>query len=171
MIDRPSRSLHVRYDDRVAEYTFEMLDQLELAYAVTVHKSQGSEFDAVVMPVSGSRSKLFYRNLLYTAVTRAKKLLVLVGQASAVAVMVPTTAKPCATPIWQVPAGGCAVMLRDLTGWLLDLIYPPVCVLCGDTRRENSSCPACRDNLEESARDGSQDREIRRLQSPSWNCW
>ena len=88
MIDRPSRSLHVRYDDRVAEYTFEMLDQLELAYAVTVHKSQGSEFDAVVMPVSGSRSKLFYRNLLYTAVTRAKKLLVLVGQASAVAEMV-----------------------------------------------------------------------------------
>ena len=88
MIDRPSRSLHVRYDDRVAEYTFDMLDQLELAYAVTVHKSQGSEFDAVVMPVSGSRSKLFYRNLLYTAVTRAKKLLILVGQASAVAEMV-----------------------------------------------------------------------------------
>ena len=88
MIDRPSRSLHVRYDDRVAEYTFDMLDQLELAYAVTVHKSQGSEFDAVVMPVSGSRSKLFYRNLLYTAGTRAKKLLILVGQASAVAEMV-----------------------------------------------------------------------------------
>lgn len=88
MIDRPSRSLHVRYDDRVAEYTFDMLDQLELAYAVTVHKSQGSEFDAVVMPVSGSRSKLFYRNLLYTAVTRAKKLLILVGQASVVAEMV-----------------------------------------------------------------------------------
>ena len=87
-IDRPSRSLHVRYDDRVAEYTFDMLDQMELAYAVTVHKSQGSEFDAVVMPVSGSRSKLFYRNLLYTAVTRAKKLLILVGQASAVAEMV-----------------------------------------------------------------------------------
>ncbi len=88
MIDRPTRSLHIRYDDRVAEYTFDLLDQLELAYAVTVHKSQGSEFDAVILPITGSRSKLFYRNLLYTAVTRAKKLLVIVGQASAVEQMV-----------------------------------------------------------------------------------
>ena len=87
-IDRGSRSLQVRYDDRVAEYSFDLLEQLELAYAITVHKSQGSEFDAVVMPVTGSRSKLFYRNLLYTAVTRAKKLLVLVGQASAIEEMV-----------------------------------------------------------------------------------
>ena len=84
MIDRPTRSLHIRYDDRVAEYTFDLLDQLELAYAVTVHKSQGSEFDAVILPITGSRSKLFYRNLLYTA----KKLLVIVGQASAVEQMV-----------------------------------------------------------------------------------
>ncbi len=88
MIDRPTRSLHVRYDDRVAEYTFDMLEQLELAYAVTVHKSQGSEFDAVILPITGSRSKLFYRNLLYTAVTRAKKLLIIVGQAAAVEQMV-----------------------------------------------------------------------------------
>ena len=88
MIDRPSRSMYIRYDDRVAEYSFDMLDQLELAYAVTVHKSQRSEFEAVVMPVTGSHSKLFYRNLLYTAVTRAKKLLVLVGQASTIEQMV-----------------------------------------------------------------------------------
>jgi exodeoxyribonuclease V alpha subunit len=57
-----------------------MLDNLELAYAVTVHKSQGSEFDAVILAVYAGYDKLYYRNLLYTAVTRAKKLLIIVGQ-------------------------------------------------------------------------------------------
>ena len=58
------------FDGRRATYPFEQLDQLELAYAVTVHKSQGSEFQAVVMPLLGGFPKLYYRNLLYTAVTR-----------------------------------------------------------------------------------------------------
>ena len=61
---------------------------LELAYAVTVHKSQGSEYDAVVLPILGGYDKLYFRNLLYTAVTRAKKLLVLVGSARRVEFMV-----------------------------------------------------------------------------------
>ena len=60
-------------------YNMEMLKNLELAYAITVHKSQGSEFDAVILTVFGGYDKLYYRNLLYTAVTRAKKLLIIVG--------------------------------------------------------------------------------------------
>lgn len=79
LIDRPSQSLLIRYEDRIAEYAFDLCDELELAYAVTVHKSQGSEFEAVIIPVMGFHSRLHYRNLLYTAVTRAKRLLILVG--------------------------------------------------------------------------------------------
>lgn len=69
----------IDFDGRVANYTNAMLDNLELAYAITVHKSQGSEFDAVILAVFGGFDKLFYRNLLYTAVTRAKQLLIVVG--------------------------------------------------------------------------------------------
>ena len=62
------------------KYDFMLLDELELAYAVTVHKSQGSEFDVVVMPVFETHRLLMTRNLLYTAITRAKSLVVLVGE-------------------------------------------------------------------------------------------
>ena len=78
-IDTRGGILKVRYDDRVATYFSEDLSQLEPAYAITVHKSQGSEYDCVVLPLFEVPSKLKYRNLLYTAVTRAKKLLVAVG--------------------------------------------------------------------------------------------
>ena len=78
-IDRRGGILKVRFDDRVVTYFSEDLSQLEQAYAVTVHKSQGSEYDCVVLPLFDVPSKLKYRNLLYTAVTRAKKLLVAVG--------------------------------------------------------------------------------------------
>ena len=78
-IDIRGGIVKVRYDDKVATYFSEDLNQLELAYAVTVHKSQGSEYPCVVIPLSDVPSKLMYRNLLYTAVTRAKKLLVMVG--------------------------------------------------------------------------------------------
>lgn len=78
-IDKRGGILKVRYDDRVATYFSEDLSQLEPAYAITVHKSQGSEYDCVVLPLFEVPSKLKYRNLLYTAVTRAKKLLVAVG--------------------------------------------------------------------------------------------
>lgn len=78
-IDLRAGEVKVRFDDRVATYYTEGLSELELAYAVTVHKSQGSEFDCVVIPMLDVPSKLCYRNLLYTAVTRAKKMLVIVG--------------------------------------------------------------------------------------------
>lgn len=78
-IDVSNRSLTVRFLDRVAEYSGDEVLQLELAYAVTVHKSQGSEFDCVVLPILDFPYPLKYRNLLYTAVTRAKKMLIVVG--------------------------------------------------------------------------------------------
>mgnify|MGYP000217498533 FL=1 len=65
-----------------------MADQLELAYAVTAHKSQGSEFEAVIIPLLGGFDKLYYRNLLYTAVTRAKRLLIIIGDEKIVSKMV-----------------------------------------------------------------------------------
>ena len=78
-IDTRAGILKVRYDDRVATYFSEDLGQLELAYAVTVHKSQGSEYDYVIIPLCDVPAKLKYRNLLYTAVTRAKDMLITVG--------------------------------------------------------------------------------------------
>ena len=69
----------IDFDGRVASYNVGMLENVELAYAATVHKSQGSEFDAVILPILGGYDKLYFRNLLYTAVTRAKKYLVIVG--------------------------------------------------------------------------------------------
>ncbi len=97
-IDRAIRTLTIRFDDRVADYSFEMLTDLELAYAITVHKSQGSEFEAVILPLMNYRSKMYYRNLLYTAVTRAKRLLILVGSDSRCGTWWKITCAPCATP-------------------------------------------------------------------------
>lgn len=85
--------LTVRYEDRMATYTKQDAQDLELAYAITVHKSQGSEFDAVVMPVFRNNPHLCYRNLLYTAVTRAKKRLVLVGSRDTLQQMVDNNRK------------------------------------------------------------------------------
>ncbi len=75
-------------DDKEVEYQFAYLDELDLAYAVTVHKSQGSEFPIVVVPVCGFAPALMCKNLLYTAVTRAKSMVILVGSEAAVERMV-----------------------------------------------------------------------------------
>ena len=88
-VDARARALTVEYDDgRVAEYDESLLDDLELAYCMSVHKSQGSEFDAVVLPLVSGPPMLMTRNLLYTAVTRAKRLAVLVGREACVRAMV-----------------------------------------------------------------------------------
>jgi exodeoxyribonuclease V alpha subunit len=78
----------VRFDDKTALYPFEDVKELEHAYAVTVHKSQGCEFEAVLMPAIGIVPQLCYRNLLYTAVTRAKTRMIVVGSRGLVEQMV-----------------------------------------------------------------------------------
>ena len=87
-IDRRASTLVVRLDDRTVMYEKESAQELELAYAMTVHKSQGNEFPAVIIPMYRGAPQLCYRNLLYTAVTRAKSLLILVGHAETVRQMV-----------------------------------------------------------------------------------
>jgi exodeoxyribonuclease V alpha subunit len=88
-IDNEYGSLTVLYDDeRFVQYDFSQLDELELAYAVTVHKSQGSEFPVVIMPVSWFPPMLATRNLLYTAVTRGKRIVVLVGSENRMCAMI-----------------------------------------------------------------------------------
>lgn len=78
-IDLKSGLMEIVFDDKTTEYPTESFSELELAYAITVHKSQGNEFDAVIMPLIGLPNQLSYRNLLYTAVTRAKKHMIIVG--------------------------------------------------------------------------------------------
>ena len=80
-VDVDARSVTVQMDDRKYTYTADQLNELEPAYAVTVHKSQGSEFPAVVLPAADVPARLCYRNLLYTGLTRARRLCVLAGTA------------------------------------------------------------------------------------------
>jgi len=87
-IDRRASQIRIRFDDRVASYDFEQARQVEEAYAITVHKSQGSEFPAVILAVGDTPRKLCYRNLLYTAVTRARSLLIITGKDDLIAMMV-----------------------------------------------------------------------------------
>jgi exodeoxyribonuclease V alpha subunit len=78
-IDEENESMEIRFDDRVCFYDFGMLEELDHAYAVTVHKSQGSEYPVVIVPLFRCAPMLQTRNLLYTAVTRASKMVILVG--------------------------------------------------------------------------------------------
>jgi exodeoxyribonuclease V alpha subunit len=78
-IDREEGEVLVRFEDRRVAYGFDEMDELTLAYAISVHKSQGSEYPAVVMPLLMQHYVLLQRNLLYTAITRAKKLVVIIG--------------------------------------------------------------------------------------------
>ena len=80
--------LAVDFDGREVIYGFTELDELVLAYATTIHKSQGSEYPAVVMPLTTQHYVMLQRNLLYTGVTRGKRLVVLVGQRKALAIAV-----------------------------------------------------------------------------------
>ncbi|MCL1924125.1 MAG: ATP-dependent RecD-like DNA helicase, partial [Defluviitaleaceae bacterium] len=82
-VDKENEKLKVKfYDNKIIEYDFSNLDELALSYAITIHKSQGSEYDAVIMPIHSGPPMLLTRNLLYTGLTRAKKLAVFVGTES-----------------------------------------------------------------------------------------
>jgi exodeoxyribonuclease V alpha subunit len=87
-VDEMEGTLTVTFDNRSVVYDFAELDRLVLAYATTIHKAQGSEYPAVVVPVTTQHYPMLQRNLLYTAVTRGKRLVVLVGQKKALAVAV-----------------------------------------------------------------------------------
>jgi len=84
-VDTSERTLSVIYEGRVIEYDVSELDELTIAYAITIHKSQGSEFPVVVMPVTMKHFVMLQRNLIYTGITRAKKICVLVGTTKALA--------------------------------------------------------------------------------------
>ena len=86
-IDFAKEQMVIVFDDRVAEYDFGLLADLEAAYAMTVHKSQGSEYRAVVLAACQGSTRLLSRNVLYTAITRAKELLVIVGRPEVIAAM------------------------------------------------------------------------------------
>ena len=87
-INPQAETITVVYDDREAEYDFSMLNELEPAYAMTVHKSQGSEYRAVILVAWNSAPQLLSRSILYTAVTRARELLIVAGREDIVATMV-----------------------------------------------------------------------------------
>ena len=92
-IDTGSETLSVLFDDKVAEYDFTQLSELEPAYAMTVHKSQGSEYRAVVLTAWNGSPYLLSRSILYTAITRARELLVIVGKEETVGIMVENAKK------------------------------------------------------------------------------
>ena len=87
-IDLSEELITVDFEDKICEYDYTMLDELELAYAITVHKSQGSEYPIVIMPLYRYTPKLLTRNLLYTAITRAQSIVILVGNGEVAKAMV-----------------------------------------------------------------------------------
>ena len=92
-VDRFSQNVTIDFEGRAAIYTSEMLRRLEHAYAITIHKSQGREYDAVIIPITAFTHNLLYRNLLYTGVTRAKKMIIVIGTKELVKTMVDNNRK------------------------------------------------------------------------------
>jgi exodeoxyribonuclease V alpha subunit len=87
-IDHEDGSVKIDFLDRVVEYDSDELDEITLAYATSVHKSQGSEYPVVVIPLHTSHYVMLHRSILYTAVTRGKKLVVIVGSRKALAMAI-----------------------------------------------------------------------------------
>ncbi|MFH0880798.1 MAG: ATP-dependent RecD-like DNA helicase [Lentisphaerota bacterium] len=87
-IDEVDREIKVSFDDKTVSYDFQELDELVLAYAMTIHKSQGSEYPCVILPIHTQHFVMLQRNLLYTGITRAKKLVILVGSQKALGMAV-----------------------------------------------------------------------------------
>ena len=87
-VDQEDRELTVDFDGRLVTYNFSELDEIVLSYAISIHKSQGSEYPAVIMAVSTQHFLLLQRNLIYTGITRARKLVVLIGTQKALAIAI-----------------------------------------------------------------------------------
>lgn len=87
-IDLEDSNLEANFEGRIVKYDFNELDEISLAYAISIHKSQGSEYPAVVIPISTQHYVLLARNLIYTGVTRGKKLVVIIGQTKALAMAI-----------------------------------------------------------------------------------
>ena len=87
-VSKGDECLRISFDDRYVNYEFSLLEELEMAYAVTVHKSQGSEYPIVILPLGSVPYMLLSRNLLYTAVTRAQSIVIVVGREDALRTMV-----------------------------------------------------------------------------------
>lgn len=92
-IDLEDNSLLINFDNRLINYDFDELDEINLAYAITIHKSQGSEYPVVIIPVCLQHYTLLQKNLIYTAVTRGKSLVILVGEIKALAIAVKNNSK------------------------------------------------------------------------------
>jgi exodeoxyribonuclease V alpha subunit len=120
-IDPDSQGLVIEFDDKPVEYQFGELDEVALAYAVSIHKSQGSEYPAVVIPMMMQHYMMLRRNLLYTGITRGRKLVVVVGQKQAIGMAVKGTVE---TRRWS-----------KLEEWLADK------VVTGPRRQPPSSRP------------------------------
>lgn len=90
-IDFEDSCLLINFDNKLVSYEFDELDEVALAYAITIHKSQGSEYPAVIIPVCLQHFNLLQKNLIYTAVTRGKKLVILLGEIKALAMAVKNT--------------------------------------------------------------------------------
>jgi len=97
-IDAQAEEILLTFDGRDVPYEFGELDRVQLAYAVTIHKSQGSEYPAVVVPLSTQHYPMLERNLIYTAITRGKRLVVVVGQTRALSIAVHNITK---RPRWS----------------------------------------------------------------------
>jgi exodeoxyribonuclease V alpha subunit len=87
-IDPIEQEVSIRFDNRLVKYDFGELDEVSLAYAITIHKAQGSEFPAVVIPLATQHYVLLQRNLVYTGITRGKKVVVLIAQKKALGMAV-----------------------------------------------------------------------------------
>jgi exodeoxyribonuclease V alpha subunit len=91
VVDADAREVEIKFDDRSVLYSFDDLDELTLAYAITVHKSQGSEYPAVVVLLLPQHYMLLQRNVLYTAITRGRRLVIIVGDQKAVGMAIANT--------------------------------------------------------------------------------
>ena len=90
-IDNLHKQIHVQFDENRVLYNYDEIDELQLAYAISIHKSQGSEFPCVIIPITTSQYMMLERNLIYTAMTRGRKLLILIGQKKALRIALQKT--------------------------------------------------------------------------------